>query len=180
MKGDDPKKLAEAWAAFARQIPTIAGVVAVNFFKGTFKAQGWPTGHGIDKWKQPVAGAKRHNGGGTLIGSGRLRRSIRIVQKGRSNVIVGTDAPYAGAHNDGLDWRGKVSVRAHDRKGRGRRIKGAKGRWKKGAPTIAKVKAHTRNAHIKLPKRHFLGDGPAIETALAREFVRRLRAAGFK
>lgn len=173
------KMLAE-YRALQRQLPAIVGGRAVNYFKRSFQQQGW-VDKGIEKWPARKAGAKRNKGRKLLIDSGRLRRSIRVVEKGEHYVIVGTDVPYGVAHNEGVDKN--VNVRAHTRRtfktsksGTGVysvKTKKEKQKKTKTATGSYKVRAFIRKA--KIPRRRFMGDSAGLNRGIQREIENRLQ-----
>lgn len=151
-------------------LPDIVGAEVVNFSKDRFTAQNW-RGNTLVPWKQRAAGAKRNTGRAILIWSGRLRRSIRVTQKTSEMVAVGTDVPYARAHNQG--FKGVVQVKAHDRNRYGKQQVGtgkftSKGKERmKTVQTIkgsVQVKAHTKKMNI--PQRQYLGNSPWLTKKL--------------
>jgi phage gpG-like protein len=113
-----------------------------------------------------------------LIQAG-LRRSIRITGISAGTVTIGTDVPYAKAHNEG--FRGIVNVKAHNRN-RYTKTKLGTGKFtKKGTERMktvqhigstGQVKAHTRKVNIK--KRQFMGNSPYLEKQLARRLTAEL------
>lgn len=84
------------------QLPAIAGAIVVKHSDQAFRDQGW-TDHTLQEWTPRASeDAKdraklRH----ILIKTGRLRRSVRVIQATLQGVIVGTDVPYARIHNEG-------------------------------------------------------------------------------
>jgi phage gpG-like protein len=84
--------------------PAALGIDAVNFFVGSFKKQGWQ-GAGFQPWAKRSNSSwnKKNNAGrSVLIQSGRLRRSIRVTAATTRTVTIGSDVPYARAHNEGF------------------------------------------------------------------------------
>lgn len=158
--------------------PGMLGNDAVNFFLDSFKRQGW-LGNSIEPWRQRSTKAKRNKGRAILIDTGRLRRSIRITGISAGVVTIGTDVPYAKAHNEG--FRGIVNVKAHTRNrftketvGSGRFTKKGNERMKtvqrlSGSGT---VKAHTRKVNIV--RRQFMGDSPYLIKILERRLTAEL------
>ena len=68
-------------------------------------------------------------------------------------ILIGTDVPYAQIHNEGGSIKKTVPVRQHERKiSRGR----------------AKVKAHSRNMNLKVPKRQFIGNSAILRRRIER------------
>lgn len=146
------------------KLPARAATEAVNFSKERFRAQNW-----VDNTTQPWRKRKvikgesnRRAGRAVLTDTGRLKRSIRKVRVTKTSATIGTDVPYAQAHNDG--YRGRVTQRvgAHTRSTR------------KG--TI-NVKAHTRIKNINLPRRRFIGVSAQLDKQLQRMMTLEIRRA---
>ena len=151
-------------------LPGMLGNDAVNFFLDNFKRQGW-IGTSIEPWRQRSSKAKRNKGRAILIQSGRLRRSIRITGITGGTVAIGTDVPYARAHNEG--FTGIVNVKAHSRNrftkeklGSGKFTKSGKERMKtvQRISGSGMVKAHTRKVNIV--RRQFMGESPYLTKIL--------------
>lgn len=148
-------------------LPRRAAVLAVNFSKQRFRDQSW-VDNNTEPWKKRRPGwkteSRKRQGRAVLVDSGRLKRSIRTTFVSDSMAMIGTDAPYAQAHNDG--FRGKVSqqVRAHTRNTRNGR---------------SLVKAHTRNIRMNLPRRRFIGASAILDKQIERmmtaEIVRAIK-----
>jgi phage gpG-like protein len=85
------------------QIKNDGGRLAVNHFKGNFRAQGFVDST-VDPWKKRKLGDKKHRTGrGILIDSGNLRNNIRVLGAPGNRVIIGTRGiKYARRHNEGL------------------------------------------------------------------------------
>lgn len=156
--------------------PNMLGNDAVNFFLDNFKRQGW-LGNTLEPWKKRSSKAKRNTGRAILIDSGRLRRSIRITSVSTGSVTIGTDVPYAKAHNEG--FRGTVNVKAFNRNKYSKEKVGSGKLTKKGVERMktvqrisstSTVKGHTRK--VNLPKRQFMGESPY----LTKQLQRRLQA----
>jgi phage virion morphogenesis protein len=98
-----------------RKLPRKVGVLAVNHFQDNFKRQGFDG----KPWKEvkrrlPIGGRTgrrstrlRYQKGaartrGILIGTGRLRRDIRLISASSTKVVVGTGLVYAPVHDLGL------------------------------------------------------------------------------
>lgn len=166
------KKIEQHFKEVLMYAPTMLGNDAVNFFLDSWKRQGW-LGDSLEPWRKRSSNAKRNSGRAILMDTGRLRRSIRIIRTSTGSVTVGTDVPYARAHNEG--FRGTVSVKAHNRN-RYTRSKEGTGKFsKKGIERMktvqrigstGMVKAHTRK--VNLPKRQFMGESPYLTKLLAR------------
>jgi len=152
------------------RLPKIAGVVAVNFSKERFRSQNW-----LDNTTKPWKSRKRNTKGrGTLIKSGRLKRSIRLVRTTPNSATIGTDVPYAQIHNEGGRINVTQSVSAHSRKAHSRRRKGRKETVKEHT-----VKAHSRKINFIMPRRQFMGTSAVldkkIERTLTAEIMRALK-----
>lgn len=157
-------------AALTR-LPTVLGNEGVNWIKDNFrKRQGWP-GNGFEAWKPRKANARRNAGRGILIDSGRLSRSPRIISTAPLLVNIGTDVPYAKAHNEGVDK--VVSIGAHTRAkiGTVKLSTGQTGKYRKKRTITGttQVKAHQRR--MRLPKRQFAGNSPVLQSILTRKAV---------
>jgi phage gpG-like protein len=171
------KPLAQQLAEFRRLIadmPAYVGTEAVRFFLDSFTRQGFIDA-GFTKWEARKPNAKR-NTRGILMDTGALRRSIRIVSKGRNYVIVGATQPYAQAHNEGVD--ATVNIKAHSRRisaitkvfniktKRGRKVRVSTG-------SLAHVKAHTRK--MKLEKRQFMGESAFFNKRILMQIEHRIK-----
>ncbi|MEH0154665.1 phage virion morphogenesis protein [Limibacter armeniacum] len=156
-----------------RKTPQLVGVTAVSFYKQSFKRKGF-IDRGYQRWKPTKKDEKGRWGKTgkkknltTLVQSGRLRRSIRIVSKSRDSVTVGTDVPYARIHNEG--FKGTVqqrikgtTVREHTRRG-------------------SKVKAHKRSGHSRtikqnIPKRQFMGASAFLGKRIQRQIEETIKS----
>lgn len=154
-------------------IPRRAGVLAVNFSKDRFRHQGW-----FDRAPEPWAKRKKgwgkaeRPGRAILVKSGRLRRSIRVVSTSPDRVVIGTDVPYAKAHNEGFEGSVKQNVRAHERRKYGKiqstSIETRKRSGRRGVVGTVQVKAHSRTIDQKIPERRFIGNSALLESQLTR------------
>jgi len=138
-------------------LPRIAATEAVNFSNERFKAQNW-VDNSTQPWpkRKPTRGESRSRSNrAILVDTARLKRSIRVVEIRKDSATIGTDVPYALAHNDG--FRGTVTqkVRSHTRRGR-------------------TVKAHSRTMQMNLPRRRFIGVSSVLEKRLERVITARL------
>ena len=164
-------ELAEIEAKFKSVLtyaPAMLGNDAVNFFLDSWKRQAW-LGDTLEPW-QPRrnvnwGGRKNNKGRAILVQSGRLRRSIRITSIQGLRVTIGTDVPYARAHNEGL------------RLGEIQQVKGFTRKKPLGGTTT--VKPFTRRINQNIPKRQFMGDSPYLSKLLERrlkaEFMKQFR-----
>ena len=143
---------------FYRRAPGRAATIAVNFSKQRFSAQNWIDVR-TENWKKrqynPRA-SRRMNSRATLVRSGRLKRSIRKIREGSDFAIVGTDVPYAAAHNYGV--RGRVDVKSHSRTST--------------TGNVSTVKSFRRT--MTLPRRQFMGESHAMARLIERDQVAEL------
>lgn len=151
-----------------QKLPLVIGNEVVNFSKDSFKKQGWQ-GDVFTPWKKRKLVKGKGSTRAILVKTGRLRRSIRVTRANMDEVAIGTDVPYAKAHNEGVN--GTVTVKAHSRKSFSKQkvsytAKSGSQRMKTvsslSGSTI--VKQHTRK--MKLPKRQFIGSSSALITRL--------------
>lgn len=138
-----------------RDLLNEAAIRAVRFSKERFRQKNW-----VDTTPQPWAPRKRKNKGTLMVATGRLKRSIRVINKTATSVTIGTDVPYARIHNEGGIIKETVHIRKHTRKRSTRQTRG-KGR-------IA-VKAHSRKMNTKVPERPFIGESQALLNKIERK-----------
>lgn len=152
-------------------LPRVLGAVAVNFFKDSFRRQGWRD-KSLTKWEPRQ---KLSKGRAILIGRGHLRNSIRVNNANFERIEIGSNLPYATAHNDGFS--GTVNIRAHTRakyahveqkyttrtgKERKRVVKVEGGRYP--------VRAHARE--MNLPARQFMGDSEVLNMKIDQTIIK--------
>lgn len=146
-----------------QKMPGIIATEAVNFSKERFVNQNW-IDNTTEPWKRRKTSRKSatRNRGAILVDSGRLKRSIRKIKVATDYVEIGTDVPYARAHNDG--YRGRKTVKAHNSRSRN--------------GTSYKVKSYTAN--VNLPRRRFIGESTALNKRIERtctaEIMRAIKA----
>lgn len=151
-------------------MPIKIGDTAVLFTKQRFAQGNW-IGNTVEQWRPRKAHTKwgktaRNRGRALLVDTGRLRRSIRIMKSTSTSVTVGSDVPYASAHNDG--FKGKVSqaVSAHTRRKFGKEKIGRSTR--KVVVGTSQVSAHTRSIKQNIPRRKFIGQSPYLDKQIYR------------
>lgn len=162
------------------QLPGVLGTVAVNYFKDSFRRQGWRD-RSLTPWqKRANEKNKKNKGRSILIASGRLRNSIHIIQATPRMIVVGTSVPYAQAHNEG--FTGTVNVRAHTR-AQTRKVKEdyttKKGNvrsrtFRQNTGTTFQVRSHTRK--MNLPQRQFMGESEVLNLKIDQTFTRAIDA----
>lgn len=167
---DAIKQMAEAFNKAMKTLPVVVGNEVVNFSKDAFTKQGW-LDSSFTPWRKRRS--KKQQGRAILVQSGRLKRGVRVVKTTSDTVVVGNDAPYAKAHNEGFN--GTVSVKPHQRNvykktkvGTGKTTKSGKERMKtvKSISGSVQIKAHKRT--LRLPKRKFLGTSDYLMVRLKR------------
>lgn len=153
------------------KFPELAAIEAVNFSKERFVRKNW-VDKGVEAWKARKPSPEWHSDeqkkaatrGSLMVKSGRLKRSIRKTAVTRNSVTIGTDVPYAEAHNEGTVINTSVNVKTHSRKRKGR---------------TETVKSHRRKRIIKIPKRQFIGESAIllrrIERLVQREITEILK-----
>lgn len=137
-----------------KKFPEMAAIEAVNFSKERFVRKNW-VDRSVSAWKprkqspgwHSEAQKKAATRGSLMIKSGRLKRSIRKIKVTRNSVTIGTDVPYAEAHNEGAVINQTISIKTHSRKRKGR---------------IETVKAHRRKRKFTLPERRFMGESALL------------------
>lgn len=161
------------------QVPGIIGNDAVNFFKDSFKRQGW-MGATFVPWRPRKTVTKwgktpRNKGRAILVDRRHLGKSIRITNVSNLCVTIGTDVPYARVHNDGFKGTVIQQVRAHQRRQflntkisslKSKRTKSQ--RVQTGSITIRQF---TRSINQNIPQRKFMGDSPILKKIIERRIV---------
>jgi phage gpG-like protein len=158
-----------------RGIPRRAATLAVNFSKDRFRAQNW-VDHTTQPWKPRSTKTWRKKaerpGRAILVKSGRLRRSIRVISVSAERIIIGTDVPYAEAHNDGFRGKVKQLVKKHTRRRYGRvsstNIETRKTSSRRGMIGEITVKEHERTIDQNIPRRRFIGSSAVLNSQLER------------
>jgi phage gpG-like protein len=152
-------------------LPEVLATTALNFFKDSFRRQGWRD-KGLKRWASRKDGSRP--GGAILVKRGHLRNSLRKILATWQRTEVGTNLPYAAAHNEG--FKGTVNVKAHTRRkfkttttteGRGvfniktrKELTRTKKRKEETGATYG-VRAHTRQ--MNLEQRQFMGDSEMLD-----------------
>lgn len=148
-----------------RKLTQYAGTEALNFYKESFKRQGF-IDERYEAWKERKAptnrkAARRTGKRAILVQTGRLRRSLRkrVIN---TTIEILTDVPYAQIHNEGGTIQGTATVRQHTR------------RTKLGVKS--NVTAHTRKVNMRIPKRQFMGESALLNKRFVFHFERLLKA----
>jgi phage gpG-like protein len=167
-----------------KQFPAFAGGMAVSFFRDRFKAANW-VDRAREPWPVRKDKSKRSQGRALLIKTGRLRRSIRIIRSGTDYVVIGSNVPYAKAHNEGDTINTTAQVKQHKRRIfkvvkvqstslKTRRSTSSKKRLNTGTST---VKAHARKINMKMPQRRFMGPSAILERQIVRGLAKQIQQA---
>lgn len=151
------KKLARVQEQF---IPK-AAIVAVNFSKERFVQKNW-----VDRTRERWEPRKRKDRGSLMVKTARLKRSIRKIRIGRTYFIIGTDVPYAQAHNDGITINKTVTVKQHQRAVRAGRN-----------PRNVIVKTHQRKMERTFKKRQFIGESAVLMRRIERTLENDIKEA---
>jgi phage gpG-like protein len=178
------KQIEQNFKRVLQYAPGLLANDAVNFFLDSFKRSAW-LGNTIEPWQkrkpQTMWGkTPRNQGRALLIDTGRLRRSIRVVHVTNLTATIGTDVPYAKAHNEGLRLGIIQQVKQHTRRATRLGITSKRTLKTRSKVTYGRVytggsitvKAHTRRINMKLPRRQFMGNSPYLQ----RQLTRRLQA----
>lgn len=175
------KQVEQHFKRVMQYAPVMLGNDAVNFFLDSFKYQAWRGANGWESWKPRKVNSKwgktkRNKGRALLVDTGKLRRSIRIVEAHFMQVTIGTDVPYARAHNEGVRLGEIQNVKGYWRKqNRTERVRIGKSDRYKDKRVYDRnvwVGQHTRRINQNIPRRQFMGDSPY----LTRQLNRRLEA----
>lgn len=94
---DSIKRKIAALKMVRSSLPTILANECVNFFKGSFKRQGW-LDSGIMPWKPRK---KSDPGRAILVKSGDLRKSVFVEAATWKTVRISSNLPYSAIHNEG-------------------------------------------------------------------------------
>lgn len=159
-------KLKRTLAAF----PAKAGAIAVQVSDEAFKKQGW-TDHGLKPWTpRQSEDANKPSGRAILVLTGRLRRSVRVVNVSATTVTIGTDVPYAKIHNEGGTIKhgersGILNFSSTPEHGLWTLGKVQTIKQQRGIKAIRRVtyKAHT----TQMPQRKFVGDSHELRERIA-------------
>lgn len=166
---DEFDNLLNGYRALKLRIIQHAAAMALTHFKESFTNQGF-TDETLHKWPVRKGGAK-NNGRAILINRGILKRGLRIKHTSLDGAIVGEDEgiPYADIHNFGGEIKITPQMRrffwAMYYKYGGGKEKGISKRAQ-GLNELAgfyKNLALTKDDHITIPKRQFIGDSALLE-----------------
>ncbi len=163
----DPSIIVKHLVKLVDDMPRIAGIEAERFFKESFRRQGWQDNVFIPwtprKGQRAARLGEKRQGRAVLIKSGALRKSVRVLRRGKNFVIVGTSLPYAQIHNDGGTIQGTFRVKAHLRANRKK-------------PGKHPVESHTRQVNTRIPRRRFIGNSAALNAQIIKVFRQRIKA----
>lgn len=88
------------------RMPRWMGELAVGHAMANFKVEGFIDKGGVQRWPKK----KRPNGKKTLVDTGFMKRTTKVVFADRSQAKVSTAAPYAGIHNRPVGQRRKYET----------------------------------------------------------------------
>lgn len=166
-------QLESRFRSIVTRLPAIAGNVAVNFALDNFKLQGF-MGDGFAPWrprKDPNKWGQSppRNSRAILMDTGRLRRSIRIISTNFTEVVVGSDVPYARVHNEGFKGEVTQNVKSFTRKVNTVATIGRSSKTTKVQTGTQTVRAFTRKIKQDIPARPFLADSSHLHAMLQKE-----------
>ncbi len=157
-----------------------AGTEAINFTKDNFVKQGFRD-IVTTPWPKRKNDTKKDSTRGILMKTGRLKRSIRLIKMTSSSVTIGTDVPYAQAHNEG--YKGIVTIPEHTRM-LTKKQKVSTGKFTKTGKErmiTAKIYAgettvrqHTRR--LNLPQRQFMGPSKSLNYRIQQIIQKEIKA----
>ena len=148
-----------------REIARIAATIAQDFFKESFRDQGW-TDRTFDPWEKRSAGAPRNEGRNILVDSGRLSDSISIISQKWNNVEVGSvGLDYAQVHNEGATITVPITEKMRDFFWHKWYDTGNE-KWKAMALTPQE------SFQIDIPQRQFIGDSMKLRKEIERAVKR--------
>ena len=159
--------------------PRVVGIEAVFFFTDTFRKQGFYD-NGLNKWPGRKDTGTKSTGRGLLMKTGRLRRSIRMIRLVTNGVHIGSDVPYARAHNEGFEDTVNVSEHTRRRYQKTTTYGSFQGTAQKRRKqtvhhlkSVSQVQTHTSN--MKIPKRQFIGNSDWLNRKIALQLIRHFR-----
>ena len=147
--------IAERLRKLVQTLPREVGEIIVNNTLDNFKNESLD---GV-KWvprKDNSSDGERKGRRGLLIGTGQLRRSIRVIRIGNNSVVVGSEVPYAKIQNQGGTTHPSITEKS--RKffwAMFEKTKNAK--WKRMALT------EETNFTVNIPARPFLKVTPTLK-----------------
>lgn len=153
-----------------QNLPTWAGNAALNFFKDSWRRQGF-IDRRYERWQRRKGNP---DGRAVLVKSGALRRSLRL-RVGRTWFEISTGMKYAKAHNEG----GTIVQTVTPRQRRYFWAMSAKHK-KLGQPDAAEMwrrMALSETLTIKMPKRQFMGASHFLERRIQMHVERALATA---
>ena len=154
-------------------LPKVLANEALNWMKDNFNRQGFP-GDTFESW--PKRKNNSRQGRKILVLTGNLRRSLRIVAITETGFVIGTDLPYAKAHNDGVNKT--VQVQAHTRNkytsskvASGNLTKSGKQRIKTVQTIAGRINVASHSRNMNLPRRKFAGNSKVLRSILTRAAI---------
>jgi phage gpG-like protein len=146
--------------------PQKVAILAADLFDQNFEKQSF---FGIP-WKPSKYVETRRSGGKLLIGTGRLRRSIKYQLSG-NKIIFKSDAPYAEIHNEGGTIKHPGGTAYFKKKG--------ETIWVSNRKAAGKNYPRTKPHNIEIPQRQFIGSHPQLTKEIEVELDKLFKKAGF-
>ena len=143
----------DGWLLYLKEMPTVIGETAVNFFKDSFNRQGF-----IDKSFERWTPRNHKYGHKILMKSLFLQNSIKVVEANHNRVevapVTGTEHKYAQIHNEGGTINATIPITAKSRKFFWYMFKKTGDtKWK----AMALTKKTAFQTSFTMPKRQFIG-----------------------
>jgi len=165
---------------YDRVLPVKIASEAEKWFKDSFRNQGF-TDQGLQPWRDTKSGKKNRFGKpsmGILIGTGKLKRSIRTAQAagGIVEITAGNQfVPYAQIHNEGGKAIGKVTVPGYRRKvstvmrvsSSSLKTRKTTSRRRRVTTGTTTVKSYTKDMS-KFPRRQYMGNSRMLNEKIGR------------
>jgi phage gpG-like protein len=163
-----------------------AAVMAVNFFKASFRNEGF-TDNSLTPWPKRIAGTPNSMGRGLLMNRGILRRAVKKKSSDSSKTVIGVDGvKYADIQNFG----GQIPItrkmrryfwamyyqyaKAITKTAKGEVSKSKKNESLNETATFWRNLALTKKQYITIPKRQFIGDSKTLEKNIETLFNQQL------
>jgi len=172
------KRFEQKMREATRRLPRRLAAEMLRYTDQRFREQGWDG----KPWRQRKPGAKNNTGRALLMNRGRLRRSVRITRITDTEIVQGSDVPYARIHNEGFN--GSQNVKAHNRSLKFKAQytdltqKTKRGKWKvRTAKGVYETKVKNFTRRMRMPRRQFMGDSPYLSRNLGRIIEATLKEA---
>lgn len=159
-----------------KQLPAELANYAVNFYKENFKRQGW-AGTKFERWKKTQTKEQKFGkSSGILVGTGNLKKSIRINKLTPYGFVISAGnqkVKYATIHNEGGYLYPRITAKSR------------KFFWymfKKTGDEMWKRMALTKKQRlkIKIDKRQFIGPSETLNEELIKKASKKIKQTFYK